>query len=102
MLPVSATIVVAILQTHVQKAIGNLGLILLALYASSNSLLTILFVTPYRRYTLTKLNGIVRRIDAWLPRRLQFMPIQATTTTAVVKAGVSNVAVNSQGMRIVT
>jgi hypothetical protein len=39
---------------------GRIGVIMLTMYASLNSLLTLFFVTPYRRYTLERLRILVQ------------------------------------------
>ncbi|KAI1702072.1 serpentine type 7TM GPCR chemoreceptor srh domain-containing protein [Ditylenchus destructor] len=58
LVPVIYAIYAGLSLNLVGQAAGDMGIIFLSLYALNNSLLTILFVAPYRRYTLRKLGPI--------------------------------------------
>lgn len=48
-----------ILHQGIPNSVGELGVLVIALYGCSNSLLTIVFVAPYWRYTLQRLQWVV-------------------------------------------
>ncbi|KAI1706510.1 serpentine type 7TM GPCR chemoreceptor srh domain-containing protein [Ditylenchus destructor] len=55
LVPVSCAIIFAIMGTSsFGRSDGRTGIVLLSIYTLSNSLVTVLFVTPYRKYTLAK------------------------------------------------
>ncbi|KAI1709767.1 serpentine type 7TM GPCR chemoreceptor srh domain-containing protein [Ditylenchus destructor] len=59
LVPVVYALYAALAGNSLSLSTGDIGIIFLTLYALSNSLLTILFVTPYRRYTLRRLGPIL-------------------------------------------
>uniref|UniRef100_A0A915DBE0 Uncharacterized protein n=1 Tax=Ditylenchus dipsaci TaxID=166011 RepID=A0A915DBE0_9BILA len=58
LLPVLIGIMAMYFHFHLNKFMGQIGVILCSSYASTNSLLVILFVTPYRNYS----KNVVRKI----------------------------------------
>jgi len=53
-MPVCSGLLVLILGGQITKLIGQMGVLMLALYASVNSLLTLFFVAPFRRFTFNR------------------------------------------------
>jgi hypothetical protein len=59
-LPVGVCIIAMLIEKPATKYASDFGLIGLAIYGTANSLLTITFVSPYRKYTFEKL------VSPWL------------------------------------
>lgn len=60
LLPTVAGVISLILHASPPKFVGELGLLLCSLYASTNSFVIILFVVPYRNYSKEMLLKVLR------------------------------------------
>ncbi|KAH7707215.1 hypothetical protein AAVH_25566 [Aphelenchoides avenae] len=58
--PIIHTIYDVFTDNEITPTTGRIGFMLLSMYASLNSMLTLFFVTPYRRYTVERLAMLLR------------------------------------------
>ncbi|KAI1722398.1 serpentine type 7TM GPCR chemoreceptor srh domain-containing protein [Ditylenchus destructor] len=57
--PIGYALKAALTNDPLNEGAGDIGIIMLSLYATVNSFVTIIFVTPYRRYTKRKLLSVL-------------------------------------------
>uniref|UniRef100_A0AC34Q3Y5 Uncharacterized protein n=1 Tax=Panagrolaimus sp. JU765 TaxID=591449 RepID=A0AC34Q3Y5_9BILA len=89
--PISASIFAMIFNLKYQKPADDIGFIFFSLYSSSNSSLTIIFVSPYRKFTWDHTFGLVTKWIPWCKRD--------TSLAVILPQKSTGFTINSQNMR---